>query len=79
MHNQKSPLLAVATKRNTLLVEPEQNTAVSPWVAIAAVAREKQRVTAVTGNYGTLAIEHAKPRTAKDRQAHQSTYGGVQR
>jgi len=52
-------------KKDTITVEARPGTLVSPWQAIAAVAKAKERPLAVTGAHGTVSIEWSTKRAPK--------------
>ncbi|MCO6042717.1 cation transporter [Aeoliella sp. ICT_H6.2] len=70
----------VDMQRETLIVETNQKTPVSPWLVIDAVSAAKERAVAVRGNYGTLAITWSTEAAPKsNHQAQQTLSGGIQR
>ncbi|MAT73134.1 MAG: hypothetical protein CMJ58_26920 [Planctomycetaceae bacterium] len=72
--------VSVDMERETLIVETNPKTAVSPWVVIDAVSQAKERPVAVRGNYGTLAITWATEAAPQSHhQAQETARGGIQR
>ena len=66
--------------KNTLFVETNPKTQVSPWAVIDAVAKSKERPLAIIGSHGKLAITWATKAAPKDQQqAQQPNSGGIQR
>ncbi len=72
--------VSVDMERETLYVESRPNTTPSPWRLVDAVRNAKERPIAVSGPYGTLAIEWATKQGPKHhQQAQQTNSGGIQR
>lgn len=72
--------VSVDMERETLIVETNPKTPVSPWLVIDAVSAAKERPVAIRGNYGTLAISWATEVAPKsNHQAQQPLNGGIQR
>jgi copper chaperone CopZ len=72
--------VSVDMKHETLFVEAQPGTPLSPWNLIHAVTQANERPLAVNGPYGTLAIEWSTERAPKNhQQAQQTTLGGLQR
>ena len=72
--------VSVDMERETLIVETNPKTPVSPWLVIDAVSAAKERPVAIRGNYGTLAITWATEAAPKsNHQAQQLINGGIQR
>lgn len=72
--------VSVDMQRETLIVETNPQTPVSPWLVVDAVSAAKERAVAVRGNYGTLAITWATEATPKsNHQAQQPVIGGIRR
>ena len=72
--------VSVDMERETLIVETNPKTPVSPWLVIDAVSVAKERPVAIRGNYGTLAISWATEAAPKsNHQAQQPLNGGIQR
>lgn len=72
--------VSVDMERETLIVETNPKTPVSPWLVIDAVSAAKERPVAIRGNYGTLAITWATEAAPKsNHQAQQPLNGGIQR
>ena len=72
--------VSVDMERETLIVETNPKTPVSPWLVIDAVSAAKERPVAIRGNYGTLAITWATEAAPKSiHQAQQLINGGIQR
>lgn len=72
--------VSVDLERETLYVESRPNMTPSPWRLIGAVRNARERPLAVSGPYGTLAIEWAtKPAPKHHQQAQQTNSGGIQR
>lgn len=72
--------VSVDMQRETLIVETNPETPVSPWLVIDAVSAAKERAVAVRGNYGALAITWATEAAPKsNHQAQQPVTGGIQR
>ncbi|MAT68543.1 MAG: hypothetical protein CMJ58_03370 [Planctomycetaceae bacterium] len=72
--------VSVDMERETLIVETNPKTPVSPWLVIDAVSAAKERPVAIRGNYGTLVITWATEAAPKsNHQAQQPARGGIQR
>jgi copper chaperone CopZ len=72
--------VSVDMKRETLIVETNPTTPVSPWLVIDAVSAAEARPVAIRGNYGTLAITWAAEAAPKsNHQVQQPVRGGIQR
>lgn len=72
--------VSVDLERETLYVQSRPNMTPSPWRLIGAVRNARERPLAVSGPYGTLAIEWAtKPAPKHHQQAQQTNSGGIQR
>lgn len=71
--------VTIDMKTNTITVKTQNNAPISPWLVVEAALKAKERPVAVSGNFGTLAIQWHAPAAAKDHQAYQDATGGIRR
>ncbi len=72
--------VSVDMQKGTLMVETLRDVQISPWAAIDAVSKAKERPLAVLGSHGQLTIEWAtKTKPKNHQQAQQPNLGGIQR